>query len=128
MLPRQQIRAVYSLHESMLNVHRVQDETMQMPWVFPDRYLLDERLQFNVVRHQLTQNIPNFTTSVAAEIEFGFARSWGHDTEWRCTKVWGSALRIVAGAANGVFCGQPLCKPTLVYTTRVCQNGKADVG
>lgn len=53
-LPRQQIKVMYGLPEAVLNVHRVQDETMQLPWVFPDPHLRAERLQFNVIRNQLT--------------------------------------------------------------------------
>jgi hypothetical protein len=108
-LPRQQIQSIYGLPEHMLDVHRVQDETMQMQWVFPDPHLLAERLQFNVVRNQLTRNIPKLIPRVAAEINWGFNRSWGQDAKWKSVTVWTSALHIVAGAANGAFCGPPLC-------------------
>lgn len=104
------IKNVYSLPEEVLDVHRVQDETMQLPWVFPDKHILGERLQFEVVRNQLTRSIPRITSCVAEEIDFGFSRSWGHDPDWKPVRVWTSTLRIIAGAANGVFCGKPLCK------------------
>lgn len=108
-LPINLIKPIYSLPEHVLNVHGVQDETMQVHWVFPDEYLRLERFQFNVVRNQLTQNIPALTGKVAQEIRWGFERAWGMDSEWKEVRVWPSALRIVAGAANGVFCGAPLC-------------------
>ncbi|KAF1852233.1 cytochrome P450 [Cucurbitaria berberidis CBS 394.84] len=117
-LPQQQIKAVYGLPEDVLGVHRVQDETMQLHWVFPDAHLLAERLQFNVIRNQLTQNIPKIIPRVAAEIDFGFSRSWGNDTGWKEVRVWTSTLRIVAGAANGVFCGPPLCRD-IVFLDRM---------
>ncbi|OAL53555.1 cytochrome P450 [Pyrenochaeta sp. DS3sAY3a] len=108
-LPINLIKPIYSLPEHILNVHGVQDETMQVHWVFPDKYLRRERFQFNVVRNQLTQNIPALTGTVAQEIRWGFERAWGMDREWKEVRVWPNALRIVAGAANGVFCGAPLC-------------------
>ncbi|KAL5409433.1 hypothetical protein PMIN03_005991 [Paraphaeosphaeria minitans] len=109
-LPRTLIKAVYGLPERLVDVHGVQDQLMQLRWTFPDAYIRGERLQFNVVRNQLTQNIPRLTRGVAAEIRFGFLRSWGESTGWKEVRVWTSALRIVAGAANGAFCGPPLCR------------------
>ena len=77
--------------------------------LFAHDHLLVERLQFNVIRNKLTPRIPVMTPRVAAEIKFGFSRSWVDDTEWKEVRVWTSALHIVAGAANGAFCGPPLC-------------------
>lgn len=109
-LPRQQIKKVYGLPESVLDCHKTQLESMQMRWTFPDMHLHKELLHINVVRNQLTQNIPRLTSLVAGEIIFGFDRSWGSDMEWKEVGAWNTALRIIAGAANGAFCGQPLCE------------------
>ncbi|OTA76494.1 hypothetical protein M434DRAFT_38838 [Hypoxylon sp. CO27-5] len=117
-LPQQQIKKIYSLPEHILEVHNVQDESMQMHWTFPDHHLHAERIHIDVVRNQLTQNIPNITSRVAAEIQFGFDRSWGQEMMWKEVKVWDSALRIIAGAANGAFCGPPLCR-NVVFLDRM---------
>lgn len=109
-LPQQQIKTIYSLPENILDVHNVQNETMQMHYTFPDRLLSEERLHIQVVRNQLTRNIPKLVSVVAEEIGWGFAHGWGTGHEWKEVKVWDSALRIVAGAGNGVFCGRPLCR------------------
>ncbi|KAM4066397.1 cytochrome p450 [Hirsutella rhossiliensis] len=109
-IPPQQIKKVYGLSESVLDVKQVQHENMQLRWTFPDPHLHAEQLHITVVRNQLTQNIPILAPRVAAEIEFGFERSWGYDGEWNEVRTWSSALRIIAGAANGAFCGLPLCR------------------
>lgn len=113
-LPQQQIKKIYNLPEDVLDAHNVQNETMQMHYTFPDRLLNEEPLHNNVIRNQLTRNIPKLTPVVAGEIEFGFERAWGTDQKWKEIRGWSSALRIMAGAANGAFCGQPLCTSELL--------------
>jgi hypothetical protein len=47
---------------------------------------------------------------IAEELSWGFERFWGTDTtEWKPIQIWDSALKLIAGAANGAFCGAPLC-------------------
>ncbi|KAI9155656.1 Cytochrome P450 monooxygenase gloP [Paramyrothecium foliicola] len=117
-VPQQQIKQVYGLPESILDVHNVQNESMQMHYTFPDPLLHQDPLHINVVRNQLTRNIPNLTKKVAEEINFGFDRVWGKDSKWRDMHVWNSSLGIMAGAANGAFCGQPLCR-NIVFLERL---------
>lgn len=95
---------------------------MQMHYTFPDRLLSEEPLHIHVVQNQLTRNIPKLVPTVAGEIEWGFERGWGTDQEWKEVKVWDSALRIVAGAGNGAFCGRPLCTYFSLYTLIPCMN------
>jgi hypothetical protein len=111
-LPQQQIKTIYSLSETVLDVHNVQNETMQMHYTFPDPLVHEDPLHIRVIRNQLTRNIPKLVPTVAEEISWGFRRGWGIDHEWKEVKVWDSALRVVAGAGNGAFCGRPLCRDT----------------
>ncbi|KAK6212820.1 hypothetical protein LQW54_004909 [Pestalotiopsis sp. IQ-011] len=109
-IPPRQIRKVYSLPEDVLDVDDTQDQTLQVPWTVWDRMVTKQRLHLNVVRHQLNRNLTQITEVIAAEIAFGFSRVWGDSSDWVDVKIWDTCLRIIAGAANGAFCGQPLCR------------------
>ncbi|KAI0404297.1 ent-kaurene oxidase [Xylaria palmicola] len=109
-IPPQQIRNVYSLPEDILDVEETQNQLLQVRWTMRDKIIAQERLHANVVRNQLTRNIKNITETVADEIDSGFGRTWGTAPTWREVKIWDTCLRIVAGATNGAFCGQPLCR------------------
>ncbi|KAI0809679.1 ent-kaurene oxidase [Xylaria sp. FL0064] len=109
-VPPRQIRKVYSLPEDILDVDETQDQTLQIKWTVWDDVVAKERLHVYVVRNQLNRNLKNITEAIADEINFGFSRMWGMDPDWKDVKIWDTCLRIVAGAANGAFCGQPLCR------------------
>ncbi|KAI0502860.1 ent-kaurene oxidase [Xylaria bambusicola] len=109
-VPPRQIAKVYSLPETILDVDDTQDQTLQIKWTVWDKVVSKERLHVHVVRNQLNRNLTNITEAIADEIDFGFNRMWGTDPDWRGVKIWDTCLRIVAGAANGAFCGQPLCR------------------
>ncbi|RYP11198.1 hypothetical protein DL765_007851 [Monosporascus sp. GIB2] len=109
-VPPRQIRQVYSIAEDILDVDDTQDQTLQIRWTVWDKAVLKERLHVNVIRNQLNRNLTRVTEAIADDINFGFGRMWGTGTEWRDVKVWDTCLRIIAGAANGAFCGKPLCR------------------
>ncbi|RYP13800.1 hypothetical protein DL767_010579 [Monosporascus sp. MG133] len=109
-IPPTQIKKVYSLTDSVLDVHDTQDENLQLKWTVWDKDVIQERLHVNVIHNQLNRNLVHVSGDIYHEIEFGFERMWGTGPEWKEVKVWDTALRIIAGAANGVFCGKPLCR------------------
>lgn len=111
-LPPRLIKAVYSLPESVLDIHATQSETIQTKWTVWDKEVADNDFQINVVRHQITRNLETLTPLMADELERGFDRWWGSevDGEWKEVKVWDACLKLIAGASNGAFCGAPLCK------------------
>jgi hypothetical protein len=109
-IPPQQIKKVYALTDTVLDVHDTQNENLQMKWTVWDKHVIEERLQVNVIHNQLNKNLAHVTTNIYEEIEFGFKRMWGTSNEWTDVHVWDTSLRIIAGAANGVFCGKPLCE------------------
>ncbi|CAH0051930.1 unnamed protein product [Clonostachys solani] len=111
-IPRQQIKQVYALTDGVLDVHETQDENLQMKYTVWDKDVIEERLQVNVIHRQLNHNLAHVTGSIYDETDFGFRRMWGTSGEWTDVKVWDTSLRIIAGAANGVFCGKPLCRNT----------------
>ncbi len=110
-IPPGHIKQLYSLPESVLDVTRTGNESIQTKWTIWDDEVSENNFQMNVIRKQLTQNLDLLTPTIAEELEQGFERHWGSSTtEWKEISVWNSALHIVAGAANGAFCGKPLCK------------------
>ncbi|KAI1822654.1 ent-kaurene oxidase [Xylaria intraflava] len=109
-IPPRQIKKVYSLPEDILDVDNTQDQTLQTKWTVWDDVVAKERLHVHVVRNQLNRNLTNITEAIADEISWGFSRMWGMERDWTDVKIWDTCLRIVAGAANGAFCGQPLCR------------------
>ncbi|KAK2745533.1 hypothetical protein FQN57_003658 [Myotisia sp. PD_48] len=109
-IPPQQIKKVYDLPESILDVHDIQNETIQTRWTVADQEVANNNFQINVIRNQITRNLKHLTPMIATELEYGFERWWGTGTEWKEINVWESCLQLIAGAANGAFCGAPLCR------------------
>lgn len=109
-LPRQQLKEVYGLPEEILDVHNTQNEAILIRWTVPDEFIHSNPLHIDILRNQLTQNIPRLTTRVAGEIQHGFEREWGHSSDWKEVSVWTLTIRIISNAANGAFLGQPLCE------------------
>lgn len=106
--------------ESVLDVHATQNQTLQSRWTIGDREVADFRIHINVIRHQLTRGLETLTPIISAEIEHAFRREWGTHTEWSEVSVWDSCLRLISGAANGAFCGRPLCTSSnVVFYGRV---------
>lgn len=114
-IPPRQIKQVYSTPENALDVVESQDQTLAARYTMWDRFIIKERLHVNVIRNQLNRNLTSITPFIAEEIAFGFSRMWGDSSDWRDVKVWDTALRIIAGAANGAFCGKPLCEFTTFF-------------
>ncbi|KAH7072741.1 ent-kaurene oxidase [Paraphoma chrysanthemicola] len=115
-LPPRLIKAVYSLPESILDIHATQSETIQTKWTVWDKEVADNDFQINVVRNQITRNLETLTPLMADELKRGFDLWWGGEVtdggvgEWKEVKVWDACLKLIAGASNGAFCGAPLCR------------------
>lgn len=113
-LPMRQVKKVYDLPESILDAHTTQNETIQTDWTIWDKEVADNNFQVNVIRHQMTRNLKLLTAPISIEIEEALERWWGSAEEWKEVPVWDSCLKIIAGAANGAFCGAPLCTVSLL--------------
>ncbi|KAF4633233.1 hypothetical protein G7Y89_g4886 [Cudoniella acicularis] len=110
-VPPKQIKKLYDLPEDVLDIHAVQNVTIQTRWTIKDQEVADNDFQINVVRNQITRNLGTLTPVIARELVLGFEQWWGVNTEqWREVKIWDSCLKLVAGASNGAFCGTPLCR------------------
>ncbi|KAI1204700.1 ent-kaurene oxidase [Annulohypoxylon truncatum] len=110
-IPPRQIKRLYGLPEDVLDVKTTGNNTIQTRWTVWDDEVAENNFQMNVIRHQITRNLNILTPPIAEELAKGFDREWGTDTKsWKTISVWTSALRLIAGAANGAFCGAPLCR------------------
>ncbi|RYP70055.1 hypothetical protein DL769_005101 [Monosporascus sp. CRB-8-3] len=110
-VPPKQLKQVYSLPLSSLEVYVTQHETIQSRYTISDQRIIKNTLQISVIRNQMTRNLEHLTPLIATELAEGFKQWWGNDDkEWRELRIWDSCLKLIAGAANGAFCGPPLCR------------------
>ncbi|KAI3317912.1 ent-kaurene oxidase [Xylariaceae sp. AK1471] len=110
-VPPRQIKRLYGLPENVLDVKTTGNNTIQTRWTVWDDEVAENNFQMNVIRNQITRNLNILTPPIAEELLTGFEREWGNDMKnWKTVSVWTSALRLIAGAANGAFCGPPLCR------------------
>ena len=84
-------------------------QSLQEPWTVWDSKVWEYPLHLSVIRNQLTRNLHIITPMFASELEDGFARVWGNDSDWRSVHVWQDMIKLVASASNGIFLGRPLC-------------------
>ncbi|KAI2603775.1 ent-kaurene oxidase [Hypoxylon sp. NC1633] len=109
-IPPKYVKEIYSLPESVLDVTKTADESIQTAWTVWDDLITDVPLHMHVVRNQITRNLGLLTPAIGHELKKGFEREWGTSTtQWKSIHPWTTALRITAGAANAAFCGPPLC-------------------
>ncbi|KAI1172623.1 ent-kaurene oxidase [Nemania sp. FL0916] len=110
-VPPKQIKKVYGLPDTVLDVHTTANQTIQTKWTIWDDEVSENDFQMNLIRNQLTRNLDILTPPIAAELEEGFRREWGTETDtWKTVDIWHSAMRIIGGAANSAFCGAAMCR------------------
>ncbi|KAI1775357.1 ent-kaurene oxidase [Hypoxylon cercidicola] len=110
-VPPKQIRKVYGFPTTVLDVYNTANNTIQTKWTIWDTEVSENNFQMNLIRNQLTRNLDILTPPIAQELEEGLKREWGlSTTEWKYVDIWTSAMRIIGGAANSAFCGEPMCR------------------
>lgn len=110
-IPPRQLKKIYNLPTSVLDVYETQHETIQSKYTISDHDVWRNSYQIDVIRHQMTRNLKTLTPPIATELALGFERQWGSDIEnWKEFRIWDSSLKLIAGASNGAFCGAPLCR------------------
>lgn len=115
MIPPRLIKTLYGLGDDVIDIKTTGNNTIQTRWTIWDDEVSENNFQMNVIRNQITRNLNVLTPPIAEELAKAFDREWGTDKEnWKTVSVWTSALRLIAGAANGAFCGPPLCKLLLL--------------
>ncbi|KAI1996360.1 hypothetical protein LOZ54_000233 [Ophidiomyces ophidiicola] len=110
LIPPQEVKNMYTLPESVLDIRATQQETNQTRWVAWDKEPAEDKFVFDVVRLQVTRNMKLLTPRIATEIEMGFEQWWGLETAWKEVKLWDTCWMIVTGAVNSALCGAPLCR------------------
>ncbi|RYP59543.1 hypothetical protein DL769_008485 [Monosporascus sp. CRB-8-3] len=110
-VPPRQIKYIYSLPETVLDVLVTANESIQTKWTVWDNEVDGKPFHMDVIRNQITRNLGLLTPPIATELDIAFEREWGTSTiEWKMIDPWPSALKIVAGAANAALCGTDLCR------------------
>jgi hypothetical protein len=109
-IPPGLLRKVYGASESIIDIHNTGNQTIQTKWTVGDRKIYENPFHLNVIRNQLTRNLDKVTPLLAHELKSAFKRLWGKCDDWQEVYVWDTCLKLVAGASNSVFVGEPLCK------------------
>lgn len=115
MIPPTQLKSIYNLPESKLDVYTSQSETIQADYTVEDPDIFHNSFHVNVIRNQLTRNLGELTSGIVEELALGFTKYWGSSPEWEAVRVWPSCLKIVAQSANRVFLGAPQCGFTVFF-------------
>lgn len=108
-VPPAQLRKIYNLPMSQLDVHLSQNDTVQAKYTVGDPDIIENGFHVTVIRNQIKRNLAFFTPAIAEELELGLDKYWGSSTEWRTVEAWPTILKIVSRAANRVFLGTPYC-------------------
>lgn len=110
-VPPQQLRAIYDLPESKLDVHWAQSETIQAKYTVGNPKIFDNNFHVNVIRNQITRNLDSLTAGITEQLAAGFKKHWGLEkSHWTSVPAWPSCLLVVAESINRVFVGHPQCK------------------
>lgn len=109
-VPPQQLKAIYALPESKVDVHWAQSETIQAKYTVGNPEIFKNNFHVNVIRNQITRSLDYLTAGIAEQLAVGFEQHWGLEVkDWRSVPAWPSCLRIVAESINRVFVGNPQC-------------------
>lgn len=108
-VPPAQLKQIYGLPETKLDVHASQYETIQAKYTVGDPRVYGNPFHVNVIRNQITRNLDYLTPGIVEELALGFEKHWGNSTEWKAVPAWPSCLQIVAESVNRVFLGAPEC-------------------
>lgn len=103
------MKSTYNLPENELAANDTQHETIQSYYLLK-REVMVNAFHNNILGNQLTRSLNALTPALVEEFALAFERNWGSDEkEWRDVVAWQSCIKIIAGGANRVFVGTPLC-------------------
>lgn len=112
-VPPEQVRAIYRLSDTVLDVLTTANMTIQNEWTVWDEKITHSGapIMVKLISNRITRNLSFLNPIIAREIEHGFEREWGSSkTEWKDVSLWNSTLNLIAGAANGAFFGERFCE------------------
>lgn len=121
-IPPAHLRHILSKPEGEIDAYGPQNETIQAPYTIRDEDIWINNYHFDIVRKQLTKNLPFLADEIAEELAFAFEHYWGSDGDWKNVPAWDSLLQIISRASNRVFIGVPLCKYILLRHCRFFPN------
>ena len=109
-LPPTVLHDLLNRPDNEIDALEVQIESLQAQYTIPNDRVLRDNYHFDVVRKQITRNLPIMTQGIAEEIDLAFKRYWGTSTEWKSVQLLETCLKIVARTANRAFLGTELCE------------------
>ncbi|KAK5625314.1 hypothetical protein RRF57_001030 [Xylaria bambusicola] len=120
-LPPSQISWLMEQADDVLSQELVNREFLQADYAFFHANMVDNPVHPDIIQHQLTKKLGNFTDDIADEVLAALDEYWGTDTEeWREVKVYDTMLPIISRISIRVFMGRQLCRNKTF--TSICGN------
>jgi hypothetical protein len=97
--------------DTVLDQNEVNRSFLQADYTMLHPKVVTDAVHEDVIRHELTKMLGNYTADVIDEIDYAFRKSWGVNTkEWTEVTSYYSMLDIIARISNRVIVGFPLCR------------------
>ena len=110
-LPQSQLRWLLTQSEDVLSQRKAAREFFEGDHTMfnPSRGVLDS-VRTHVIRQDLSRELPGLFQDLVDEMEYAFAKTWGHDTKnWKEIELHESMKNIISRMHNRVFVGLPVC-------------------
>ncbi|KAI1367696.1 cytochrome P450 [Xylaria arbuscula] len=120
-LPPSQIPWLMEQPDDVLSQEAVNREFLQADYSFFHANMVDGPVHPEIIQHQFTKKIGNFSDDIVDEVRACLDDCWGTDTEeWREVKVYDTMLLVISRMSLRVFMGLPLCRDETFIS--ICGN------
>ncbi|KAI4595209.1 hypothetical protein KJ359_007185 [Pestalotiopsis sp. 9143b] len=109
-LPRSQTRWLLEQPDSVLSQEHVNRQFLEAEHTFLHANLVKDPVHIDIVKHELTKLIGNFTGEIVDETQACLEDVWGTDVDgWREVRLYDTMLDLIARLSTRAFIGRPLC-------------------
>lgn len=103
--------------DNVLDQNEVNRDFLQADYTMLHPKVIRDTVHAEVIRHELTKKLGDFTGDVVEEIDLAFRENWGVDsTKWTEVSVYGTMSDVITRLSNRVLVGVPLCKYYVWFT------------
>ncbi|KAK5655624.1 hypothetical protein OQA88_5555 [Cercophora sp. LCS_1] len=110
LLPRSDTQWVVEQPDTILDMHSLVMETLQIDHTTPDPELVHRPIHHKLITTTLTNQVGNLVPDVAEETEWSVSKYWDTDSAEGEVCVYKSVFKMVGAVSNRVFIGAPLCR------------------
>jgi hypothetical protein len=109
LVPPSMIPWMISRAERLLSPVPIQDEITGVRHVFLDPSVEGDFAVYNVIRKNLTSNLPRLIPVIMEELAARIDESWGFGTEWHEETAMHLARSVISRVSCRVILSEPLC-------------------